>query len=321
MINRGIFALVLAVMLAACATGPRPDSGSMSKPAAPVSAPLAAAEPDPMPEAMAPEPAVSEVAPAEAMAPQVVTQEPLKPSSPAAQAQPKPRAQTVPVPPKPVENVPPKPPVEAKPALKPEPNVESASSTLSGRLVLAAGSGQQISAEEMSQAAVYYVPDAGGLPAQPGMFRIYTHNKEFEPASMVVPLGSTITFPNQDEILHNVFSVTPRSSFDLGVYGEGKSAEYSFKRTGLVLINCNVHHAMQANVLVIDTPYYTSPDPGGRFALKDLPAGSGKLMIWHPRANVKEMIVRVPSSGSLDLNLLLTKPRVSEHLNKSNKTY
>ena len=126
----------------------------------------------------------------------------------------------------------------------------------------------------MRHAVVYYVADQGAAACRPGRYRIYTHNKQFEPESMVIPLGSTISFPNQDEILHNVFSVTPKSSFDLGIYGEGKSAEYTFKKTGLVLINCNVHHAMQANVLVIDTPYFTSPGQGRPIRTGGLPAGT-----------------------------------------------
>ena len=193
--------------------------------------------------------------------------------------------------------------------------------SLSGQLELVAGAGQSMAASDMANAVVYYVPDAGGARAKPARFTIYTHNKQFEPESLVVPLGSTITFPNQDEILHNVFSVTPASSFDLGLYGEGKSAEYTFKKAGLVLINCNVHHAMQANVLVVDTAYVARPDAAGRFDLGGLPAGAGKLMLWHPRAVVQAQPVTLPAAGPLALKLVLSKPRITEHLNKERKPY
>lgn len=190
-----------------------------------------------------------------------------------------------------------------------------------GRLELVAGSGQSLDASEMRNAAVYFIPNSTPVSAKPGRFRIYTHDKSFDPESMVIPLGSTISFPNQDEILHNVFSVTPKSSFDLGVYGEGKTAEYTFRQPGLVLINCNVHHAMQANVLVVDTPFIASPDKDGNFELKGLPAGSGKLMAWHPRGVVQAVSVSVPGSTPAALRLTLTKPRIVEHLNKERKPY
>jgi plastocyanin len=196
-----------------------------------------------------------------------------------------------------------------------------ATAALSGRIELVAGAGQSMAAADMAGAVVYFVPDAAGARAKPGRFTIYTHNKQFEPESLVIPLGSTITFPNQDEILHNVFSVTPASSFDLGLYGEGKSAEYTFKKPGLVLINCNVHHAMQANVLVVDTAFIARPDAAGRFDLGSLPAGPGKLMLWHPRAALQTEPVSLPVAGPLALKLVLNKPRITEHLNKERKPY
>ena len=220
-----------------------------------------------------------------------------------------------------------KPSPSAPPALAKEPvNPVEAGSTaewtrIQGTVDLVAGPGQTLAADEMGQVAVYFVPDSAKANAKPGRYLIYTHNKKFEPESLVIPLGSTVSFPNQDEILHNVFSVTPKSSFDLGVYGEGKSAEYTFKKPGLVLINCNVHHAMQANVLVVDTPYLVSPGKDGRFSLENLPAGSGKLMIWHPRANVQEQILRLPVSAPIVLRLVLSKPRFVEHMNKERKPY
>jgi len=208
----------------------------------------------------------------------------------------------------------------APPAAVPA-NDAASTHSISGQIELVAGPNQTIAPADMANATVYFVADAGAARAKPGRFTIYTHNKQFEPESLVIPLGSTISFPNQDEILHNVFSVTPASSFDLGLFGEGKSAEYTFKKAGLVLINCNVHHAMQANVLVIDTPYFVRPGADGRFELSGLPAGPGKLMLWHPRAAIQAQPVLLPLAGAPSLRLTLTKPRVSEHLNKERKPY
>ena len=226
-----------------------------------------------------------------------------------------------------------KPPVPApakpiKPVVVATPSVEAIEATpiagathIDGRIELIAGGGQTLAADELAQTMVYFIPDQAKAKVKPGRFLIYTHNKQFEPASLVIPLGSTISFPNQDEILHNVFSVTPQSSFDLGIYGEGKSADYTFKKTGLVLINCNVHQAMQANVLVVDTPYIAAVDKQGNFRLDNIPGGHGKLMVWHPRANVQEQGLSVPLAAPVSLQLVLTKPRVVDHLNKERKSY
>lgn len=190
-----------------------------------------------------------------------------------------------------------------------------------GHIDLIVGPGQNVSGDEITEAVVYFIPAAGAPKPTPGRFVIYTRNKQFDPASMVIPVGSSISFPNQDEILHNVFSATPGSIFDLGIYGEGTSAAHTFTKPGLVLINCNVHRAMQAQVLVLDTPYFVHPSANGDFTLKNLPTGTGKLMLWHPRAAIQTSVIRVPTDAAIGLRLELTKPRVSSHLNKEGRAY
>lgn len=298
------------VLLAACAAGPRPEPASTTHsgtvapeqpaqttvPPPPAPPPPPPPPPPPAPPTPPPPPPPAEVAPPPAAPPAAV--KPKAPAAPVARAKPTPPA--APVPP-------------AKEASGPV--------AISGWLELVAASGQTLSPADMANAVVYFTPAAGGARAQPGRFTIYTHNKQFEPESLVVPVGSTISFPNQDEILHNVFSVTPASSFDLGLYGEGKSAQYVFRKPGLVLINCNVHHAMQANVLVVETPYVARVDASGRFELAGLPAGPGTLTVWHPRAAAQTQALDLPLDAALNLKLALTKPRVIEHLNKERKAY
>lgn len=314
------------LLLAACASNPSIREGIITNQSDPASMPVVN-EP-----VLATEPAIKakpEVKPESVSEPQpLVTrapkEQPVTASSQEAQPLAKPAQPTKPIPPRVV----PKKPLPASPGTLVQASdapreIEGMSNfaRIEGKVDLVAGAGQSIAADEMGQVVVYFVPDSAKSPAKPGRYLIYTHNKQFEPESLVIPLGSTVSFPNQDEILHNVFSVTPKSSFDLGVYGEGKSAEYTFKKPGLVLINCNVHHAMQANVLVVDTQYMASPGKDGRFALDKLPTGGGKLMIWHPRANVQEQVLRLPVDTPISLNLVLSKPRFVEHMNKERKSY
>ncbi len=196
-------------------------------------------------------------------------------------------------------------------------SASNASFALSGHVDITAGAG----AGDIGQAVVYFVPDAGAPKPRPGDYRIYTHLRAFDPPSLVIPLGSRIIFPNQDDILHNVFSATPGSEFDLGTYAEDERASYTFKKAGVVTINCNVHQDMQANVLVVATPYFANADANGDFRLANLPAGPGKLTLWHPRAQAQTQAINVPSLDLLTLQLALTRPAVSAHLNKERKQY
>ena len=321
------------LLIAACAAGPKPDSGT-ARPPSQIEAP-AAPKPTAPPAALDP-PAAGIDGETATPAEKPLSREPASVSASPAEVRPsspKPAIVAAPVVAPAVKAKPAKPAVPAVPATRPpapvavaKPSSDSseanvAAGRIEGRIELVAGSGQSLDADEMSRAVVYYVSDSTKTRIKPGRYQIYTHNKQFEPESLVIPLGSTISFPNQDEILHNVFSVTPQSAFDLGIYGEGATAEYTFKKTGLVLINCNVHQAMQANVLVVDTPYVASPGTDGHFELANLPSGTGKLMVWHPRATIQSQPVTIPQSGEVSLRLTLTKPRISEHLNKERKPY
>ena len=200
-------------------------------------------------------------------------------------------------------------------------SVDATGARVTGHIDLIVGPGQSVSGDEITDAVVYFIPAAGAPKPTPGRFVIYTRNKQFDPASLVIPVGSEVSFPNQDDILHNVFSATPGSTFDLGIYGESTSASYTFTKPGLVLVNCNVHRAMQAQVLILDTPYFVHPSANGDFILKDLPAGAGKLMLWHPRAAIQTSLIRVPTDAAIGLRLELTKPRVASHLNKEGRAY
>ena len=137
-----------------------------------------------------------------------------------------------------------------------------------------------------------------------------TRSKGFSPSLLVVPVGSTVVFPNGDPILHNVYSDSPGQSFDLGLYGEGETREQRFDRTGLVFVHCNVHGAMQANIVVLDTPHFTRAGTDGYFVLEGVAAGPGTLVVWHPRAEAFTQALAVPADGPLALRLTASKPRL-----------
>jgi plastocyanin len=184
------------------------------------------------------------------------------------------------------------------------------SSSLSGRIELVGAGGTKVLPRDLTDTVVYFVPEQGNVRATPGRYTMYTQGKTFDPPLLVIPQGSTVSFPNNDPVRHNVFSATPGAAFDLGFYGEGEAREHTFAQAGLVVINCNVHHVMQAQVLVLPTSYQTRVGADGRYRLNDLPPGRGTLHFWHPLASPVSQGVSVPTSVSLDRKLSLSKPRV-----------
>jgi len=137
--------------------------------------------------------------------------------------------------------------------------------------------------------AVIWLEGIGGAggPVRPDAFQIGITDKTYAPHVLAVPLGSTVTFPNNDPFNHNVFSVSDSESFDLGLYGRGEAKSRTFSHAGLVRVFCNVHPRMVAYVHVIATRFYTQPGGDGSFALAGVPPGRYRLHVWHERSPVE----------------------------------
>lgn len=192
----------------------------------------------------------------------------------------------------------------------------SAQAQISGHVELRAARGQQVAADEQVDTLVYYVPQAGGARARPGHYTIYTHHRDFSPGAMAVPQGSTVTFVNLDDVRHNVFSVTPGAAFNLGYQAGGKKISHVFTHAGLVLVSCNVHHSMELDMLVIPSAYSVKVAADGDFTLSGLPAGSGTLHFWNPRAQPASQAVTLPMSAKVTQALQAIKPRMATTLNE-----
>ena len=114
---------------------------------------------------------------------------------------------------------------------------------------------------------------------------------------LVVPVGSTVSFPNHDPFNHNVFSLSEENPFDLGLYGRDEVRSVRFARPGLVRVYCNVHAQMSALVVVRDNPWYAQPASDGSFTLGPVPPGSYALHAWHERAPELTRPLEVTADG------------------------
>lgn len=199
----------------------------------------------------------------------------------------------------------------------------AAAEELRGNVVLLARGGKgPARGSDVRQAVVYFEPAAGASVRPAGEpFEVVTRKKQFQPRVLPVPRGSRVRFPNQDPILHNVFSVSPENSFDLGLYKRGPGKERRFDNPGLVRVYCNVHHDMVAYVLVLETPYHASPDAQGGFVLTGLPRGRGRLTVWHEQAEPQTVEVELPRGEPLVARVEIVRPTLPPHLNKLGQSY
>lgn len=175
---------------------------------------------------------------------------------------------------------------------------------------------------DLGDAVVYLVGQGVALPA--ARFEIAITDKTFAPHVLVVPVGSTVAFPNHDPFDHNVFSVSDSNSFDLGLYGRGEGKTMVFKYPGLVRVFCNVHPRMVALVQVMGTRHFAQAGGDGSFTISGVEPGSYKLHVWHERAP-QEIVrdVTVGPNGVSDLQVTLNARgfRWQPHKNKFGKDY
>src|SRR6266567_944545 len=174
---------------------------------------------------------------------------------------------------------------------------------------------------DLSSAVVYL--EGAGPPAPPVTVQIAINDKEFVPRVVVVPLGSTVRFPNHDPFDHNVFSASDPNQFDLGQYGRGEAKGRTFTSPGLVRVFCNIHPRMVAFVQVMAGRHFTQPAADGSFEITPVPPGAWVLHAWHERSPEIRQTVSVTTAGTSGIELALDARgfRWTPHKNKYGKDY
>ncbi|HUF24178.1 MAG TPA: carboxypeptidase regulatory-like domain-containing protein [Vicinamibacterales bacterium] len=135
--------------------------------------------------------------------------------------------------------------------------------------------------------------------------RINQINEQFVPRVVAITTGTTVDFPNNDRIYHNVFSLSKARTFDLGRYAAGHSRAVRFDRPGIVRVFCEIHSHMSAWVLVFNHPFFAATDDDGRYAIPNVPPGTYSLAVWHETLPRETRRVVVPESGVVDVDFAL----------------
>ena len=137
-----------------------------------------------------------------------------------------------------------------------------------------------------SGVVVWLIPLDSGAPRLPVVHpRLVQKNKRFEPHLLVIPVGTSVDFPNEDPFFHNVFSLYKGKRFDLGLYEAGSSRTVRFDRPGVSFIFCNIHPEMSAAVVALETPYYGISNNAGELTIRDVPPGRYQLAVWYERSS------------------------------------
>jgi plastocyanin len=167
---------------------------------------------------------------------------------------------------------------------------------------------EKINYDDLKDFVVYIDQAPATKPAPPAKpVQVVTQkDATFRPHVLPVLVGTTVEWPNRDEIYHNVFSISEAKEFDLGLYKNTDSSKrVTFDKPGRVDIFCSIHKEMHCIVLALQTPYFAAADARNRYVITNVPAGVYKLKAWHERVPSQVKEVTVPAEGEVKVDFVL----------------
>ena len=175
--------------------------------------------------------------------------------------------------------------------------------------------------DDMSGVVVYLTGFQSEPPKE--VHDLIQEDKTFHPMLLPIVAGQTVTFPNHDDIYHNVFSVSPVKSFDLGQYkSTDPPKDVTFDKPGLVPVYCNIHPQMISFVLVLENKAYAQTGKDGKFAISNVPHGRYSINAWKPKTQrVSKEIEVIPGQKTVIDFELKEIEKIPPHKRKDGTDY
>jgi plastocyanin len=173
---------------------------------------------------------------------------------------------------------------------------------------------ERVNYDEMRDFIVYIEGPVGGKPIEPEKHAqvltvrnpsVTQKGALFTPHVLPVVVGTTVDWPNNDDILHNVFSFSEAKPFDLGLYKSPTIESVKFDKLGKVDVFCSIHTRMSCIVLVLENPYFATANDKGHYTITNVPPGTYKLKAWHERLPSQSKEITVPESGEKKVDFIL----------------
>ena len=103
----------------------------------------------------------------------------------------------------------------------------------------------------------------------------------YEPHILLVPRNALLQMKSSDATLHTVH-MDGAATYNLPFPFPNQVISRNMPSSGLVNLKCNGGHVwMNAEIFVIDHPYYAVTDESGKFEVTDVPPGDYELVAWH----------------------------------------
>jgi plastocyanin len=143
--------------------------------------------------------------------------------------------------------------------------------------------------------------------------RVTQKGRRFNPNISVIVAGGSATFVNDEdqEIDHNVYSLSKPHKFDIGLASKGSKHNVKFSKPGVIKYYCSVHKNMIGTIVVVPSQYFAILDQPGRFKLGDVPPGTWQLSaaLTHRRYRANPVTISVKSKPLSNIELKIGRKK------------
>lgn len=144
--------------------------------------------------------------------------------------------------------------------------------------------------------------DGGHYPLPERKPVLDQRNLQFHPQVLPILIGTSVDFPNRDNLFHNVFSYSQAKEFDLGRYPKNDSRSVTFDKPGLVRVYCDIHSNMSATILVLQHPFFATPGDDGVYVIPNVPAGKYTIALWYDRDIVERRQIEIKQGEPIQVD-------------------
>lgn len=162
---------------------------------------------------------------------------------------------------------------------------------------------------ERSHVVVYL--DGPATAAAPITAEMEQQNRRFSPDLVVIPAGSSVSFPNFDPIFHNVFSLSKPKSFDLGNYPKGQTRMVTFPKPGIVAVYCHLHPNMAGTIVVTPNQWAARVDAAGQYVLAGVAPGKYTIVAWHKTGGTFRKTIEVTAARDAEADFFVPLPELA----------
>ena len=120
----------------------------------------------------------------------------------------------------------------------------------------------------------------------------------FEPHVLVLPIGSSVSYLNSDEVSHNIHTYAQKNSGLNKTVSSGSELSQKFDKEEAIKVTCDIHPWMTSWIFVTDSPKFALTGADGSFEISGMEPGDYKLEIWHESLGKAKADVTIAADGT-----------------------